>query len=143
MQKVSILKYNKIKELEKMNPLPVEDSDQAPETSKLDSFSSVDNATEESILNHKLNHKSELMMTELTNASKKLRTPKFSLLAKSCKYSIEEKDVEQHCCLSKVRCYGYVISDCCSRGTEYEVKKGKHYPLKESSDGQLDQELDH
>lgn len=39
-----------------------------------------------------------------------------------------DQDVTQHCCLSKVRRFGYMFSKWCSNGKKYQLIEGKHCP---------------
>jgi hypothetical protein len=47
----------------------------------------------------------------------------------SCDFHLE-KDAITHCCLSRVKRYGYVIAKWCCQKEKYEIKEGRHYPKK-------------
>lgn len=52
----------------------------------------------------------------------------FCYTTASCDYH-EEEDALQHCCLSKVRRYGYIIAKWCCNETRYEMQELAHFPL--------------
>lgn len=51
----------------------------------------------------------------------------FSLFTKGCDFH-NNQDATQHCCLSKVRHYGYTLVHWCSDAMRYDLIEGKHYP---------------
>lgn len=54
-------------------------------------------------------------------------TEKYILFATGCDFH-NNKDAAQHCCLSKVRSYGYTLARWCSNEKRYDSIEGKHYP---------------
>ncbi|CRK98786.1 CLUMA_CG012033, isoform A [Clunio marinus] len=51
----------------------------------------------------------------------------FRLISKSCEFH-DQVNAPHHCCLSKVRSYGYTIAKWCSDGSQYPLIDGKHSP---------------
>ena len=51
----------------------------------------------------------------------------FGFVSKACDFHAS-KEVFTHCCLSKVRSYGYSFAEWCSNFTKYLKKEGKHCP---------------
>lgn len=51
----------------------------------------------------------------------------FAYHSVSCDFHYE-KDASVHCCLSRVKRYGYIIAKWCCDAGKYEIKEGYHYP---------------
>jgi len=51
----------------------------------------------------------------------------FGYIAQGCTYH-EENDILKCCCLSRVRCYGYILSKYCVNPCKYPLIEGRHFP---------------
>ena len=51
----------------------------------------------------------------------------FGYITQACTFH-EENDVLKECCLSRVVCYGYIISRYCVNPTKYPLIEGRHFP---------------
>ncbi|XP_070500859.1 protein maelstrom homolog [Chironomus tepperi] len=67
--------------------------------------------------------------TSLSNADEAFRRTDrlFRYIAQGCTFH-EENDVLNYCCLSRVRCYGYIISKYCVNSFKYPLIEGRHFP---------------
>lgn len=73
------------------------------------------------------NGTSEASFPSITHASNKFKVNGSERLVKGCDFH-SSKNANNHCCLSKVRRFGSIISNFCSAGKNFELKKGEHHP---------------
>lgn len=67
--------------------------------------------------------------TSLTAADEAFRRADhlFGYIAEGCTFH-EETGVSRRCCLSRVRCYGYILSKYCVNPVKYPLIEGCHFP---------------
>lgn len=79
------------------------------------------------VINNRRNGTNDEQMPSIIYASSAFNDDNFMYLTKGCDIH-KEKDVAQFCCLSKVRRYGYKISQWCINENRSALKEGKHFP---------------
>lgn len=86
------------------------------------------------ITKNRHNETSDVPFTSITLAANKFNNDSFCYSTTGCVFH-RMTESSQHCCLSKVRRFGYTISMWCANGRRYDLLEGKHFPQGRSQTG--------
>lgn len=76
---------------------------------------------------NRLNDTNEKPFSSISFAANKFYNNQYEYSAHGCQFHYD-KDCTQHCCLSKVRRYGYMMAEYCANKDRFPLQEGQHYP---------------